>query len=166
MKKVGPLTFRMGDFSIVRVHGRSMVQFVPSVNWSCVKCILENVLYVPNLSYIILSVGVRLGAGNSVLDDEGKCSVEKQWTIIAQGQRMKSLYILQKISKSAKSSNQRELDHRKSLWGVRPAHVHVKSICFMIRKGTIEGIKADVCRLLEFATNLSTEKQWMPQFQC
>lgn len=57
-----------------------------SVNVSSVKLILVNILNVLNLSYKLLFVGVMDRGGNYVLFDEGKCSIEKNGTIFAQGQ--------------------------------------------------------------------------------
>lgn len=50
MGKISPLEVGMGDLSSPKVHGKSAVHVMLSVNGSCVNCVPEIGLYVPNLS--------------------------------------------------------------------------------------------------------------------
>lgn len=118
----------MDDLSSFMVHGRDAIHLMISMNGNCVKCIEYNVLYVPNFSYNLLSVGVMERAENSVYFDEGKCLIENNVIIIAQGQRIKVLYILQTISKAAEAIDQVVQNHSLRLWHEGLSHVHVNCI--------------------------------------
>lgn len=85
-------------------------------DWKLCQGILENVLYVWNPSFSLLSVGVMHIAGNSVLFDECKCLTEKSGTIIAHDQELRDRYIHQAISKGAKPSDQVALIQNMRLW--------------------------------------------------
>lgn len=93
----------MGYHSICKVHGRSTVHVMLSLNGVCVKCIQQKVLYVPNQSSNFLPVGVLVRAGNFIRVDEGKFLIEKNVTIGAQDPRMKDLYVFQIIQKHRKT---------------------------------------------------------------
>ena len=145
-QEMSPFSVGMGDNSSVTAHGRGTTWISLLVNGHSVRCKLQNVLYVPELSYQLLSVGVMDDMGLETTFGDNVCRITKGTRLMAMGTLHNGLYVLNTSSGSqSPKETQREMAMvaNLNLWHQRLAHVHEDGIRTMVRNGVVEGIKLD-----------------------
>lgn len=144
LEEVPAFKVSMGDKSKLEACGRGSINVCLSVSGSTVKCTLHNVLFVPSLSYNLLSVGVMNKGDNSVSFEGNKCTIHKSNVLIAEGTRHNGLYFLDTSSSETESNKHVALVADLNLWHQRLAHVHVDGIRGMVRKGVVSGVSTNI----------------------
>ena len=142
-----PFDVGMGSDTSVRAFGQGKIFINLLVNDEKKSCQLQNVSYVPDLRYNLISVSVMEEAGMRVVFENGRCEMSKGGKLIAEGYRHKGLYRLTtphtlsaKIPASALITKTDDL----RLWHARLAHVNVDGIKQMVSKKVVDGISVNV----------------------
>lgn len=120
---------------------------------------LRNVLFVPSLSYNLISVSVMEAAVQSFIYEIDRCRVQNSGLSIAEGTRRDILYLLDTSLSSPVPDGLVALVADLTLWHQRLAHVHVYVIRSMILKGVFKGIHVYAhqnCQLVLFLHLKST----------
>lgn len=81
-----------------------------------INCKLQNVLYVPDLTYNLLSVGAVDASGHLVVFDGKTCRIEKDTSVTEEGQLHNGLYCLNTISTGSFDSADAALVTDMNVW--------------------------------------------------
>lgn len=74
---VDPFSVQIGDKSLLKVSGRGDIAVTVDMRGLTQKCVLKNVLHVPDLKYSLLSVGTLISRGLQVVFDTSGVSVRQ-----------------------------------------------------------------------------------------
>ena len=143
LTSVEPLDVGMGDNSAVKAVGGGTVHVDLSVKGKTKKCLLQNVAYVPDLGYNVISVFPLEKKGMTIEFGNSSCSIRKGHKIIAQGTRKNSLYCLHIHQTAVSGPSETALLTDLRLWHARLPHVHVEGIKNMVRNKVVSGISTD-----------------------
>ena len=132
----------LGDKHKALAVGKGTVALDLWVKGRTVKCILTNVLHVPELGYNLISVSAMDEKGTTTSFNNGQCTITNNGRLLAQGFRNKRLYLLSLAQTdhtiaTAAIANAASLQ----LWHARLGHVHAEGIKRMSTMGIVKGIK-------------------------
>ena len=85
----------LGDGNSLKAVGRGTVTLELSVSHGKKSCILKDVLYVPNLTYNLLSVAKSTEVSDKAVFGKSKCEFLKGGKVVATGKRLGELYYLE-----------------------------------------------------------------------
>ena len=138
----------MGTKDRTRIAGRGNIVVDIDVEGRATKCVLKDVLHVPEFEYSLISVNTVDVQGVSTLFENRRCHMFKNKKTLLTGTLKGSLYILDeaKVGSSSKDTpNVAALskDHMPPLylWHERLAHVNKQGIVNMARNNVVEGLK-------------------------
>ena len=141
-----PFEVGMGNDTSVTALGHGTIWIDLLVNGKERRCKLQNVSYVPDLRFHLISVSVMEEAGMEVKFAKGRCTVKLDSKLVVEGYRERGLYRLR--TKHAMEQNTSSALITKSddmhLWHARLAHVSVDGIKQMVSKGAVKGINVNV----------------------
>ena len=135
---IQPHYVEVGDKSKVLAVGKGTVLLSIIVNGMHKKCLLSNVLHVPDLAYNLLSVSAMDAKDIKTSFFKGQCNMIKNNRVLAQGYRLGGLYALciapndDSVEFAAVASLQ--------LWHARLGHVNCHGIKQMVNKHIVDGI--------------------------
>ena len=102
------------------------------------KCALKNVLYVPKLSYNLLSVSKESGAGKSAKFDNVGCEIlNGENKVIAFATRVGNLYYLE-LCRNTQQLNVVEKESKERLWHRRYGHLGEQSLQKLAKRELVE----------------------------
>lgn len=114
----------MGNKSTAIATGQGTVWITVSTLNRFVKCEIQNVLYVPELSYQLFSVAFIDCKGLKTPFHNGMCKIYKKEQVVAEQKLFNGLYFLNIVTSECKANN---IEHRMisnlDLWHQRLAHV-------------------------------------------
>ena len=119
----------LGDKHKALAVGKGTVALDLLVKGRAVKCILADVLHVPELGYNLISVSAMDEKGTTTSFNNGQCRITKNGRLLAQGFRNKGLYLLSlaqtdRTIATAATANAASLQ----LWHARLGHVNAEGI--------------------------------------
>ena len=135
---IQPDYVEVGDKSKVLAVGKGTIPLSIIVNGKYTKCLLSNVLHVPDLAYNLLSVSTMDAKGIKTIFSKGQCSMIKNNRVLAQGYQLGGLYAL-RIAPSDDSMKVAAVASLQ-LWHARLGHVNCDGIKQMVNKGIVDGI--------------------------
>ena len=149
-----PLEVTLGDGYDLHAVGRGVVLLetkLPSGRTK--KCKLQDVLYVPKLSYNLLSVSKITDAGKSTRFGEANCQIlDEQRKLIAVANRVGDLYYLnchshlQKVHTAANKS----LETKEDIWHRRYGHLGAGNLQKLARNQLVDGFNYDAAKGNQF----------------
>ena len=117
---------------------------------STTKCRLDNVLFVPKLSYSLLSVSKASSAGKTTKFDQSGCEIlNKQRKVIAFATRVGNLYHLEHCQKS-QAVNVADKDSKERLWHRRYGHLGEQNLQRMARERLVKQFNYDATNRVGF----------------
>ena len=131
-----PENIKVGDGYFVKAEYEGTVELEVEVNGKMQKCTLKNVLYVPELSYNLLSVSKATDAGKKVLFNENGCEIKnKRNKILLTATKRKSLFYVNTSTRSetieTESANNVENEtvvSKERVWHSRYGHLGNQSL--------------------------------------
>ena len=113
------------------------------------KCRLEKVLYVPKLSYNLLSVSKAAEAGNTTNFSGTGCEiVDREGKVTAFATKVGSLYYLEYCHKE--KANTTKSDNKERLWHRRYGHVGEQNLQRLAKNGMVEKFDYDSKKRIGF----------------
>ena len=150
-RTVSDASVEMGTKAQTRVVGSGDVVLNIDVNGRGEKCLLKNVLHVPQFEYSLISVSTTAKLGVSTIFDSVGCRMERDGKIVASGTLKSSLLYELDVVHSNKSKVHSAYASTLSLWHKRMAHVNTRGIASMVKNKVVHGVeiengeKTDVC---------------------
>ena len=163
-----PLEVAMGDGHTLTAAGKGDVTLdVRLPNEKNKSCKLHDVLYVPKLSYNLLSVAKAAQRGKVTKFTKSGCYIlDKQHNLIAKASKVGSLYYLdhspyqvQEEANSAKSSETKE-----DIWHRRFGHLGVRNLQRLARDKLVDGFDYDASKDISFCEPCVEGKQHRSKF--
>ena len=145
-------TFQMYTVRHLTACDRTSLHFQQSldivVNGKAVKCMLTDVLHVPNLGYNLISVSAMDEKGTNTSFINGQCKITKDDRLLAQGFRNKGLYFLS-LAHMNHTTNTAAVASAGTLqlWHARLGHVNAEGIKRMSTMGIVKGTKLTTTKL-------------------
>ena len=141
-----PLEIVVGDGHVVKSHQQGTVSLMMKLPGNeCRKCNLCHVLYVPNLSYNLVSVSKAVKAGK-VVEFDGKQgqikSVEGKLTAI--GTRIGNLYYMDCYNCRKNSSNISTQHNSQDIWHRRFGHLGIQNLRKLANEKMVDGLDCNV----------------------
>ena len=133
-----PSAVELGNGNKAEVRGKGTVEIYISVHGKRVKCVLQNVLHVPDLGYQLLSVPTFDKSGLNTAFHSLRCWITKDSNLLATGTMTKSLYELDVHSTSAE---QGFLAASTECWHHRLAHIQPAAIAEMANSTAVRGLE-------------------------
>ena len=139
-QQISPVKVELGNRSTVTAIGKGSVQMRLQVDDRITKCLFQNVLYIPNLGFQLISVPIMDKRGFTTEFGHGRVKITRKGKTIATGSMSKSgLYVLDKSPKTVQRD--RALAASLKIWHHRLAHVNPAGIEQMIKKNVVKGAK-------------------------
>ncbi|KAL2092442.1 hypothetical protein ACEWY4_012240 [Coilia grayii] len=132
------------------------------------KCKLNNVLYVPRLSYNLLSVSMATQSRKIVKFSENECSLmDATGKQIAVVKKVDNLYYVHCQEHEKANSAAAESVHKKSketIWHQRFGHLGVQNLKMLAKKQLVEGLDYDVLKDTDFCESCAEGKHHRGKF--
>ena len=161
-----PTDVSLGDGHTLQASGEGIVPLRMNLpDGSSCKCRLLNVLFVPSLTYNLLSVSKAAERGKVAKFDRDGCRiVDKRGHVIAKDQRCGSLYHLdcradEQVAIAQQSSEQTTLWHR------RFGHMAGQGLHKLSRDGLVRGLNCTLSDKIDFCEACVKGKQTRSSFQ-
>ena len=130
-------------------------------------CKVNDVLYVPKLSYNLLSVPKATKSGKTAKFNESGCRIsDAKGKLIATGTRVGSLYYLDCLT-SCQNVNIAENSHQGSkeeVWHRRFGHLGVRNLQKLAKDELVSGYDYDVSKQIGFCESCTEGKHYRSQF--
>jgi hypothetical protein len=108
------------------------------------KCKLKDVLYVPKLSFNLLSVPAATKAGKIVNFSEAGCEIfDEKKKLVATATKEKSLYYLNCCSPHPHMNSAEEKEPKEFVWHQRYGHLCEGSLKRLVRGNMVDGLDYD-----------------------
>ena len=141
-----PLEIVLGDGHVVKSHQQGTVSLMMKLPGNeCRKCNLRDVLYVPNLSYNVVSVSKAVKAGKIVEFDvkHGQIkSVEGKLTAI--GTQIGNLYYIHCYDCRKNSINISMQNNSQDIWHRRFGHLGIQNLRKLANEKMVDGLDCNV----------------------
>ena len=142
-----PMEVTLGDGHVLEAIGRGVVSLKMKLPNSVTRrCNVQDVLYVPALSYNLLSVSIAAESGKVTEFDNSGCHiVASDGRVVAKATRVRSLYYLDcEVDQHASVAQQ------DSLWHERYGHLNMKSLQKLVRDDLVKGFNFNHTKDLNF----------------
>ena len=135
----------LGDGSTLDVKGEGTIDMEMILQDGTRRvCVLNNVLYVPNLAYNLVSVSRATDAGKTVDFDDSACEFRNEEDeVIAFGSRRGTLYFLKCTVKSRECANVTQ-ENTKRLWHRRFGHLCEQSMMNLVKNDLVSKLNCDL----------------------
>ena len=135
----------LGDGSTLDVKGEGTIDMEMILQDGTRRvCVLNNVLYVPNLAYNLVSVSRATDAGKTVDFDDSTCEFRNEEDeVIAFGSRRGTLYFLKCTVKSRECANVTQ-ENTKRLWHRRFGHLCEQSMMNLVKNDLVSKLNCDL----------------------
>ncbi len=144
-----PASVDFGNNNSAEVAGTGNVKIDICVNGKQVKCVLQNVLHVPELGYQLLSVPTFDKSGFNTSFYSRRCQITKGSQLLATATMKGNLY---ELDISTSTSGKALVAVNSRLWHYRFAHLHSDALAKMASSNTVRGLQVagsnefqDVC---------------------
>ena len=149
-----PLEVTLGDGYAVEATGRGTVMLeVTSTGGKTSRCKLHEVLYVPDLSYNLVSVSKITEAGKMIEFSETGCNIlDSNRKLIAVATRVGSLYYLncRTDHQQANPAENRNQETKEDIWHRRYGHLGVRNLQKLAKEELVDGFDYNVSREIDF----------------
>ena len=141
---------QVGDGYKVKACGKGNIRLKVEVSEGMNKnCMLYGVLYVPDLSYNLVSVAKAVKAGMLVLFEGNKCKVVNNKSIvIATATKIGNLFYLNIIDEEAHENAQIVMKHvetnEEKLWHSRFGHLGMDNMKKLVKNELVNGLKYNI----------------------
>ena len=143
-----PEKIKVGDGFYLEATMQGNVKLNLDVNDKSKTCTLRNVLYVPELSYNLLSVSKATDSGKQVSFDDNGCEIRNKRTgeILLQGTKHRSLYYVNKTTKAKMTkyvncTEKLESISKERLWHSRYGHLGDQSLLKLAKNDMVNGFE-------------------------
>lgn len=138
----------MGDGHTLEAVGHGIVELDMNLpDGTTKRCKLHDVLYVPNLTYNLLSVSKAAESGKTAEFSKTNCRfLDAKKKLIAVGMRLGSLYYLDCLT-SCQHANAAECSHeesREEVWHRRFGHLGTQSLQRLMKDKLVDGFDYNV----------------------
>ena len=129
-----PEEVALGDGHVVKANGRGVVKIEIECQRSqkVKNCVLQDVLYVPSLSYNLVSVSKATKSGKTVTFDEDGCHIlDESQKLIANAKRVGNLYYLSYVDSGHHANPTVEsssVASKEVTWHKRYGHLGVQNL--------------------------------------
>ena len=143
----------LGDGYSVEALGKGTIELILRVSaGKQQRCNLYETLYVPNLSYNLLSVAKATSQGTTFVFDESKCQIIKNRKTIGAATKFGNLYYLNCVEKrtahaAAYCSNG---DTHEEIWHRRYGHLGAENLQKLVRDKLVDGFNYNASRQIGF----------------
>ena len=120
--------------------------------------IIQNVLYVPNLQYNLLSVSRIEAAGGEVRFRQGKAEIYLKGKLTGIGQRIGKLYWITLKSTVETANVSQSVADKTDLWHRRLGHINIRSLNEMQKLGMVDGLPDHLSNELKFCDECAQGK--------
>ena len=148
-----PLEVTLGDGYVVEATGRGTVALkVTSMDGQASRCKLHEVLYVPDLSYNLISVSRIAKAGKMIEFSETGCQIlDPNRKLIAVATRVESLYYLNcQTHHQANAAKDRSPETKEDIWHRRYGHLGLQNLKKLAKEELVEGFDYNISREISF----------------
>lgn len=132
----GPV--ELGNSNTSKVLGKGIIELAILVDGKQSKCRLNNVLFVPELGYQLLSVPIFDKSGLNTSFHSSRCWIQKENTLLATGTMKGNLYQLDVPALPI----ERALVSQK-VWHHRLAHIQLACLIQMSKSNAVEGLEVE-----------------------
>lgn len=164
-------TVSLGDGHPLETNGSGKVVLKMMLpNGEMKKCTLSDVLYVPKLSFNLLSVSKSSKLGNVVKFYDNECKIfDVQDNLIAVAEKKGDLYILKCTMYDHKVNavcNMSESKPDENIWHRRYGHLGADNMKLLVKDDLVEGLEYDVSKELKFCEPCVKGKSKKSPFPC
>ena len=161
-----PIDVMLGDGRMLTAIGRGEVVLDMVLrNGELKSCMLHDVLYVPKLTYNLISVTRASQTGKIVKFTKSACYVlDKRHKIVAKATKVGSLYQLDHKPSYEHANVAEKSDTKEDIWHKRYGHLGVGSLHKLAHKNLVNGFDFDVSRELTFCEACPQGKQHRTKF--
>lgn len=163
-----PLEVTLGDGHELEATGSGTVEMEMKLPTGRTKrCKLRDVLYVPKLSYNLLSVSKATDAGKTVKFSEAGCQiVDVKQELVAVATKEGSLYCLdcRMNPQQANAAEVRSEETREDVWHRRYGHLGVRNLQKLAKGKLVDGFDYDASKEINFCEACAEGKHHRCQF--
>ena len=161
-----PIDVVLGDGRALTAVGRGEVMLdMVLPNGESKSCTLHDVLYVPALSYNLLSVAKASQKGKIVKFTKSACyMLDKRHKMVAKATKIGSLYQLNHKPNHEQASFAEKADTKEDIWHKRFGHLGIGSLQKLAREELVDGFDFDATRKLTFCESCPQGKQHRTKF--
>ena len=142
---------KVGDGYSVEAKGEGTIELQVMLDDAVNSCKLYNVLYIPDLSFNLLSVSKTVKAGKTVKFSQNGCQiVNKNSNIVAAAKKVSNLYYLncvdskEVVAHAAASKHVNEKRSDEEIWCRRYGHLGTDNLKKLAQDNLVNGFKYDV----------------------
>ncbi len=160
-----PIDVSIGDGRTLKATGRGIIfvnMKLPNKKWN--ECRLLDVLYVPKLSYNLLSISKATELGNTTDFNEKGCQIyNAKGKLIAEGSKIGSLYYLNcsmgnvKVNVANRKTNE-------NIWHRRFGHLGIQNLQRLARSKMVRGFDFNTLKQIDFCEACVEGKHHRTQF--
>ena len=164
-----PEDITLGDGHVVQATGHGAVRTeIESPNRQKVKkCMLKDVLYVPSLSYNMISVSKATKSGKTIKFDEDGCHIfDENQKPIATAIRVGNLYYLNcaRAHKANATSEDPNQESKEVIWHKRYGHLGVQNLQKLAKDNLVDGYDYDKSKNIDFCESCTEGKHHRSKF--
>lgn len=161
-----PIDVVLGDGRTLSATGRGNVELdMVLPNGKVKTCTLHDVLYVPELSYNLVSVAKASQKGKTVKFTKSACyMLDKQHRMVAKATRVGGLYQLECKPNHERAGFVEQSESKEDVWHKRFGHLGVGSLQSLAREGLVDGFDFDASKRLTFCETCPQAKQHRTKF--
>ena len=161
-----PLEVMLGDGYAVEATGRGTVVLeLTSVGGKASRCKLHEVLYVPDLSYNLLSVSKAAKAGKVVKFTETGCEIlDSDMKVIAVATRVGSLYHLSCQADNEQANAAVSEETKEDAWHRRYGHLGVRNLQKLAKEKLVDDFDYNASRETSFCESCVEGKHHRSKF--
>ena len=163
-----PLEVTLGDGCAVEVTGQGTVVLeMASTSGKMSRCKLHEVLYVPDLSYNLLSVSKAVEAGKVVEFSETSCQIlDANRKPITVAMRVGNLYYLNCLTdrQQAHAADNQSQQTKEDVWHRRYGHLGVQNLQKLAKEELVDGFDYNSLQAINFCEPCLEGKQHRRKF--
>lgn len=161
-----PVDVVLGDGRTLSAVGRGNVELdMVLPNGKVKSCTLYDVLYVPDLSYNLVSVAKASQKGKVVKFTKSACYIlDKQHRMFAKATKVGGLYKLDYKLNHERANVVEQSESKEDLWHKRFGHLGVGSLQSLARERLVDGFDFDSSKRLTFCETCPQAKQHRSKF--
>ena len=166
-----PQDVTLGDGHVVTAIGRGVVKTeIESPNGQKGKsCVLQDVLYVPSLSYNLVSVSKATKSGKTVKFNEDGCHIlDESQKLIATAKGVGNLYYLNCMNIEQSSSKSTvgysSVGSKEVTWHKRFGHLGVQNLQKLAKENLVDGYDYDKSKDIDFLESYAEGKHHRSKF--
>ena len=169
LRDLRPLDVTLGDGHNLKASGKGTVLLQMSLHDGTMrKCSLNDVLYVPSLSYNLLSVSKAAEAGKTTRFNKTSCEIlTSEGKIVSEGTKVGSLYYLDchlDCLHAANTAENQTQETTEDTWHRRFGHLGLQSLKKLAKEKLVNGLNLNVSKEISFCESCTEGKHHRSQF--